>query len=417
MKTALINGNVIDGTGGPPRPDCTVVIEGSKVVEVSRQREFGSEVQIIDVSGKTVMPGLIDCHQHFAPKFMWLISEQANPLMYLASEAVHAMKGCLEAGCTTARDMGGLEVGFVRAQAEGLISGPRLQSSLVIIQPANGLTDNFPPSLGSAVSPQGLQATAPGIPLPWCNGPWEARAKVREVLRYGADVIKVANSDIDNTRVLFTQEELDAIVDEAHRAGVPVGCHAHTPDSAMMAIRAGVDSIEEGCLLDETCVAEMAKRGTWYVPCLSNPHWWLDGAKDPDTKQWAQTIVDGNRRAFILSMQAGVPIAMGTDSGYAVGEAALEPEWMVEAGMKPLEAIAVSTGRAAEFLGLKDKIGTVETGKEADLLVLDGDPLKDIAVLSRRKHLSLVMQAGKPVAGPLVNQFPWSPSAPHRYLL
>ncbi|MBW2366624.1 MAG: amidohydrolase family protein, partial [Deltaproteobacteria bacterium] len=210
MKTVLRGGNVIDGTGREIQPNMTVAIEGSKIVDVGDQSEFGSDWNVLDVSGKTVLPGLIDCHNHFAPKLQWLISEQANSLMYLASETVHAMKGCLEAGCTTTRDMGGLEAGFVRAQAEGLIWGPRLQTALVIIGPTNGLIDSIPP-LGGAISPQGMHATAPGMPSPWCNSPWEARAKVREVLRYGADVIKVANTDIGNTRALFTQEELDAI--------------------------------------------------------------------------------------------------------------------------------------------------------------------------------------------------------------
>ena len=410
MPLALIGARIIDGTGKPPVENGTVVIDGTKIVEVSQQHEFGSVVQTVDVTGMSIMPGMIDCHQHFGGWFQWLFSEQKKSLMYLSSQTTNFLKGCLEAGCTTARDMGGLEAGFRDAVKDGLIPGPRLKTALVIIQPTNGITDNLP-GLGGAITPQGLYAGAPGLPSPWCDGPWEARKKVREVLRYGADVIKIANEGIPSPRfrpdrTLFQQDELDAIVDEAHKAGVPVGSHAYSHESVMMVLRAGVDSIEEGCFLDEECVEEMAKRGVWYVPCLSNPHWHVAHNHDPAMREWNMSVVESNKRAFVLAMQAGVPIAMGTDSGYAVGEAALELGWMVDAGMSPAQAIAVSTGRAAEFLRMGNQVGTLERGKEADLLVLEGNPLQDIGVVSRNECLALVMQAGKGVAGTKLSQLP-----------
>lgn len=415
MIIALIGGKVIDGTGAPARPNSTVVIDGSKIVEVSQQREFGPNVQIIDVSGKTVMPGLIDCHQHFAAWFQWLITEQNHSLMYQAGKTVFALKGCLEAGCTTARDLGGLEAGFRDTVAHGLIPGPRLQTALVIIQPTNGLTDHMA-GVGRAISPQGLYATVPGIPTPWCNGPYEARAKVREVLRYGADIVKIANSAVQYrkknlpARTLFTKEELEAIVDEAHTAGVQVSCHTRSLPGTLAAVRAGVDIIEHGTTLDEQCVEEMAKRGTWYVPTFTIYRWHAAHNPNEAVRKAIQPILKSHVASFALALKAGVCIAMGTDAGYAVGVIGIELQHMVEAGMTPTQAIEVSTRRAAECMQMDDDIGTLEQGKEADLLVVDGDPLQDIHVLSELDRLSLVIQAGRPVAGSMI--YPFSSQRP-----
>ena len=398
MRTALVGGVVIDGNGGPARPDCTVVIDDSKIVEVSRQREFGSEVSVVDVAGKTVMPGLIDCHIHFAHWGMNLLEHQDKHLMLLAAETAHALRTTLEAGCTTARDLGGLDVGFVEAVAQKLIPGPRLQSSLIIVSPTNGIVD--PTSAQGLASP-----VVPGMPTPACNGPHEARAKVREVLRCGGDVIKIAttggvsSAKVDPRRQLFTREEVEAIVDEAHTAGVQVTCHALGGPGLLMAVRAGVDTIEHGGWLDEESVAEMARRGTWYVPTFAVYRW--HATLGPEFKQVrARAMREHHLRSFALAMQAGVRIAMGTDAGgYGYGDNGLELELLVEAGMTPMQAIEASTKRAAECLGIQAEVGTLEAGREADLLVLDGDPLQDVGVIRRREQLALVMQAGQVVAG------------------
>ena len=176
MVTALIDGVLVDGNGGPARPRSTVVIDGDKIVEVSEQREFGSDVRVVDLAGKTVMPGLIDCHAHFAHWGMNLIDHHDKSLMLLAAETVAALRTTLEAGCTTARDLGGLDGGFRDAVAQGLIPGPRLQCSLIVVSPTSGIVD--------ATTAQGMPSpSVPGMPDPGCNGPYEARTKVREVLR------------------------------------------------------------------------------------------------------------------------------------------------------------------------------------------------------------------------------------------
>jgi len=345
-----------------------------------------------------------------APWIQWLISEQDNYLMFLAAKTAFLMRATLEAGCTTVRDLGGLEAGFGQAQKEGLIPGPRLQTSLVIIQPTNGLLD-YMPGLGGAISRQGLSATIPAIPSPWCDGPWEARAKVREALRYGADLIKIANSDVDMTRTLFTPEELEAIVDEAHTAGVKVACHVENLQGVLPAVRAGVDTIEHGFQLDKECVLEMASRGTWLVPTLFNIKWHAESNPDEAFREACRPVAEAADQSVALAQEAGAPIAMGTDNVFEPGVVGVELKLMVEAGLTPAQSIAASTGRAAECLGIQDQVGLIKAGLEADLLVVDGDPLAEIGVLAETGRLALVMQGGQPMAGPMMDLFSWQPAA------
>jgi imidazolonepropionase-like amidohydrolase len=401
MRLALAGGVLIDGTGSPPRRDSTLVVEGGKIGAVTRERVTGPDVRVVELAGRTIMPGLIDTHVHFAPWGLNLIGAQDRSLMLLAAETVHALRTTLEAGCTTARDLGGLDAGFREAVARGLIAGPRLAVSLVIVSPTNGIAD--------ATTAQGLASpTVPGMPGPECNDPYGARAKVREVLRAGADVVKIAttggvsSAKIDPRRPIFTREEVEAIVDEAHMAGVPVTCHALGGPGVLMAVTAGVDTIEHGGWLDETCVKEMAARGTWYVPTFSVYRW--HGTLGPPFKQArARAMRDHHLRSFALAMEAGVRVAMGTDAGgYGYGDTGLELELMVEAGLTPMQAIEAGTRHAAECMGLAATVGTLEAGKAADLLVLDGDPLQDIGVARRPEQRALVMQGGVPVAGTML---------------
>ena len=400
MVTALVGGTLIDGNGGPPRQGMTVVVEGGTIREVGQLREFGADVRVVDLAGLTIMPGLIDCHAHFAHWGMNLISYQHKSLMLLAAETVAALRTTLEAGCTTARDLGGLDGGFRDAVAQGLIAGPRLQCSLVVVSPTNGIVD--------PTTAQGLPSpVVPGLPTPGCNGPYEARAKVREVLRAGADVIKIATTGgvsspkVDPRRQLFTREEVEAIVDEAHMAGVSVTCHALGGPGLLMAVRAGVDCIEHGGWLDDEVVAEMAQRGTWYVPTFAVYRW--HGTIGPAFKQVrAKGMREDHLKSFARARQAGVRIAMGTDiGGYGYGDTALELQLLVEAGLSPLEAIETSTRRSAECMRIDGEVGTIQAGKRADLLVIDGDPLADISMLRRRESLALVMQNGVAAAGRL----------------
>jgi imidazolonepropionase-like amidohydrolase len=418
MLIALVGGKVIDGNGGEPLEGGTVVIDGTKIVEISEKRKFSSDVVVLDATGKTVMPGLIDTHVHYSPWFQWLISSQAKALTYWMSKTVLHMRLFLQTGVTTARDMGGLEVGFAEAQADGLIPGPRTKAALVIIQATNGLTDNMP-GVGGTITPQGLTAFLPGLPSPWADGEDGVRAKVREVLRYGADIIKCANTATPWTspklrpdRPLFTRAELDAIVDEAHRAGVQVCCHVtgyESTDSTLDAIRAGVDLIDHGSLLDDECVSEMARRGTYYCPMFAIMDFHRKRNPDLSVRPIAEVAYELTRASFRKAVDAGVRICMGTDQAIETGWQGLELECMVENGLTPMEALVVSTRQAAQALGMEALVGTLEAGKEADLLVLDGDPVRDVRVLQNVENLLLVMQAGKPVYGALSQQLPYEP--------
>ena len=407
--SALTHGRLLDGTGSPPRGEMTVVVDGSGIVEVSQRLEFPDGVAVIDLRGRTIMPGIIDAHVHMAGWAQWLIANQDQRLMFLAARTVHALRSSLECGVTTARDLGGLDAGFVYAVEHGLIPGPRMQTSVIIVQPTNGVIDNIP-GMGGAVSSQGATVQIPGMPRQHANGPHEVRAKVREAVRAGADVIKIASTSISIRGELrrelpaMTLEEITAAVEEAHRVGLPIAAHALGGRGLLDAVRAGVDSIEHGNLLDDEAAFEMARRGTWLVPMfwIRNFHAQRDPGEEQRAKQRA--MLDAARRSFDVARRAGVRVAMGSDSGeHGLGGSLVELQLMVENGMTPADAIVAATRSAAECMRLGDQLGTVEPGKEADLLVIDGDPLEDITVLQRADRRALVIKGGRPVAGMMLD--------------
>lgn len=426
MTTALVGGRIVDGNGGPPLLDATLVIEGMKIAEITQQKEgFGPDVLALDVSGKTVMPGLIDCHQHFATWPTILASRQMKSLMYQASTTVAFMKQYLQGGCTTARDCGGLEVGWAEAQRDGLIEGPRIKTSVVQIQPTNGMMD-WMPGIGGAITPQGVTLTVPGIPSTWADGPDAVRAKVREVLRYGADFAKAFNTAVPWTgyprlradRSLFTRAELEAFVDEAHRAGVPATVHCIGSEAMLDAVLAGADSIDHGIPMTKQIAEEMAARGTWWIPTLKIFEFHATLNPDPLAHELAGGIWEKDvKEAFGFALEAGVPIAVGTD--FALGPDLLgkELKLMTDFGVTPSDAIVAGTRSAAQCMRMDTLVGTLEVGKEADLLVVDGDPLGDIGVLTAVENLSLVMQAGRPCSGAMARQFPLEFPAYPRFLI
>lgn len=414
MTYAFTGGILIDGTGSDARPATTVVVEGNKIVEITEKTSFDKGVTVFDISGKTVMPGIIDTHVHFMPWIQWMINKQNHTVTYHISRGIAGMRGLLERGVTTARDMGGLEIGICQAQAEGLIAGPRTKTVCVIIQSTSSLNI---PGVGGAISPQGLMAKMPGLPIPFCDGPDECRAKVREALRSGAHYIKMANTSVPwnephlrPDRPHFTVKEICAITDEAHRAGTEVCCHVCSFESSqavLEALEGGVDLIDHGILLDDACISEMASRKTWFSPMFSVMNWHREKNPNAYARKIAEECFQITRESFQKALEAGVRICMGTDHAYEIGWHGDEIRMMAEFGMTPIQAIACSTGLAAEALNMQDQVGTIQVGKEADLLVVDGNPLVNIDFLSDPKYLDLVMQAGKPCAGPMTSEFPY----------
>ena len=268
MRRALVNLRVADGSGARATAGLTVTLEDDRIIDVGPGRTPEAGTEVIDLGGRVLMPGLIDCHIHFALWALDPLAHQEEAVSYLCGRTYRALADALRAGCTAARDPGGLDAGFRDAVNSGTCLGPRIQTSITIVSPINGIADG--------TKSRGLTVPyLPGMPSPECTGPVEARAKVREVIRAGADFIKIAaTGGVSSPRReprqrLQTEEEILAIVDEAHAWGRPVICHAIGGPGLLMAVRAGVDTIEHGVWLDDEAIEEMARRGTWYVPTLS----------------------------------------------------------------------------------------------------------------------------------------------------
>jgi len=403
--TILRAGRLIDGTGGAPRRDVAVVVDGNRITDVrpaAARERAGDRVAVYDHPGMTLLPGLIDTHDHIA-HFGHDLKRRLNTAPSLAVLQVGRWATeTLLAGITTFRDAAGADLGLKMAIDQGVIPGPRLLISLVIITQTGGH--------GDLIQPCGLTSDfprLPGVPDGIADGADDCRKKVREVIRLGADWIKIATTGgVGSPRGgpatrQFTLEELRAMVDEAHAAGKGVMVHAHGGDGIRLCLDAGVDSIEHAAVAEEADIARMARQGIWLVPTLSvtqrmKEHLDADPQSLPAYVAAKLPLVfDTQRRNFRHALAHGVKIAMGTDAGaLGHGENAKELVYMTAAGMTPMQSIVASTGMAAKLLGMDDALGTVEPGKLADLILVDGDPLEDIGVLADPRRIALVMKDG-----------------------
>src|SRR5579884_2398297 len=402
----LKNGRLIDGTGSAPVDGAAVVVRGNHIeaVETRRHGDFPAEAQVVDCAGMTILPGLIDCHDHMANHkydlaHRWRLDEPQST-RHLRTAKV--LRDTLAAGYTTIRDAAGLDAGFKRAIEEGLIEGPRLILSLAIISPYGGI--------GDAVSPAGLPlddcCCIPGDPLlppSVCNGVDEVRQTVRKMVRAGADVIKCATTGGASSRpghgpldAAFNLDEMQALVDEAHALDRRVMCHALGGRGLDIAIEAGVDSIEHGCYLDEDPrhLERMAARGIFFVPTML-VYEYHRKSPQPHVKARAEDLREHHVLAVQRALKAGVKIVAGTDAGgHGHPANAGELACLVAAGMTPMQALQAATLWAAECCGRAAELGSVEKGKLADLVVVSGDPLADIAVLREAKNIALVIKDG-----------------------
>lgn len=400
-RTVIANGLLLDGTGASAaRAD--VAIEGSRIVDVGLGLD-GEET--ISAQGATVMPGFIDCHVHAILNGVDLVSRLNAPLSYRLFEAAVNLQRLLGIGITTARDAAGADLGLKRAVDDGLIPGPRLQISIGMICQTGGHNDGWMLSGTNAAS---LFPSYAGIPDCVVDGPEAMRRVVRQMLRGGADVIKIATSGgvmsprDDPKHPHFRDDEVAVAVREAAAAGTYVMSHAQAGQGVKTALRCGVRSIEHGFELDDEAIDMMLAAGAFLVPTLSALRSVIKAAEagvviDPVMLASAREAIEQQLDSFARAAAAGVRIAMGSDSGITPhGENLRELELMVAGGLSPTQALQAATSTAADLLGLDEELGTVETGKRADLVIVDGDPLEDMASIPGR--IRTVVKDGTVVA-------------------
>ena len=397
-RTLFAGGLLVDGTGSDPAV-ADVTVEDGRILEIGRGLDGDERV---DLAGKAVLPGLFDCHVHVVVSTIDEMRNLHTPFSYRFYQAAENLRATLGIGITTVRDAGGADLGVKQAVADGLLAGPRMQITLRMITQTGGHGDPWTVS-GADVE---FFPSHPGIPDALVDGPEQMRRVVRALIRQGADVIKVATSGgvlspRDNPRhAHFRPDELEMLVHEANAAGIWVMAHAQATDGIKNAIRAGIRSIEHGIFLDDEAIDMMLQRGTWLVPTLVAPQGVIraaeEGAAIPDAAlAKAREVVSIHREAFRRAVGAGVKVAMGTDSGVTPhGRNLDELQLMVDGGMTPMQALVATTRSAAELMGLDAELGTLEAGKRADLVVVDGDPLELGELASR---ISAVYQDGRRV--------------------
>lgn len=401
-RTLLTNGMVFDGTGaGPTVAD--VVIEAGTIIDVGPGLD-GDDA--IDCTEHLVTPGLFDCHVHFMVDGDFSASTHiGTPFSLPFFQAVDRMERTLACGITTVREAGGADLGVKQARDLGLVRGPRMQLSIAILSQTGGHGDSW--EVCGAHLP-GMLDPHPGRPHSVVDGPLEMRRRVREVVRAGADVIKVCTSGgVISPRSnphdpQFRMDELDELVAEATAAGRFVMAHAQAAEGIKNAIRAGIRSIEHGVYLDDEGIDMMLEAGTYLVPTLIAPRGVLEsverGADLPATiVDKARAAVESHDRSIARAIDAGVKIAMGTDSGVTPhGQNLRELAEMERLGMSPSEVFEASTRVSAELLGVDDEVGTLEPGKRADLVLFTGT---ELAVGDLRSRVATVIQDGQVVVG------------------
>ena len=383
---------LLDVVSGRLLEDPVVLVEGDRIKAVGSRLEIPAGFDRIDLGDAVLVPGLIDCHTHVTTTYRFLL--YGGP-MHDAVTAFSRARKTLDAGFTTVRDLWAkdfADVALRDAINRGEIAGPRMQVATLAIGSTGGHNED-----DQGLSPTITIGGASGI----ADGVDGVRKLVRYEIKYGADVIKImateGGSEGDNlvNETQYTLEEMRAIVEEAHRYGKRVAAHAHGTDGIKTAIRAGVDSIEHGTLLDAEGIALLKERGTWLVPTgaiWEMPDEAETAAPNPERKARDEMFRRGSHEGFRKAVEAGVRIAMGSDSSVLPhGQNAREITWMAKNGMTTLAAIQAATIRAAELLGWQDRVGSVSPGKFADLVAVRTNPLQDITQLER---VVFVMKGG-----------------------
>lgn len=405
--TLIHNGTLIDGTGAAPLKGAAVLLNGNHIQVVERGIEMtlpNAKIEMIDAQGGYIMPGFIDTHVHIMFEGMNIPKMMTTPFSLNFFKAAQYMRRTIDAGITSVRDAAGADLGVKQAVEQGYIVGPRLQISITALSITGGHGDGMMPS---GVDFQ-LFPSYPGMPSNICDGVEEVRKKVREVLRAGADIIKICStggvlSPTDHPEFTqFSMEELEVIVQEAaFRRGVKVMSHAQGAEGVKNAVLAGIHSIEHGIYLTDEIIELMLEKGTFLVPTLLAPVAVLEIAETHGTMpeygvRKARETIEAHSDSISRAYEAGVKIAMGTDAAVMPhGTNLRELGLMCSIGMSPMEAIVATTKVAAECLGWEDRLGTIEVGKLADIVISKTDPLANIRSLENNDNIVLVMQDGK----------------------
>ena len=378
---ALKHIKLIDGNGGEPLEDGVLLIKDGKIDEVGKFGEvvIPDNIEELDLTGKIVIPGLIDSHLHLCFDPVGNTIEQAMK----ESDAMTALRGVrnalttLRSGVTTVRDMGGknhIDLELRNAIDSGLISGPRILASGQILAMTGGQA--WPVSMES-------------------DGVDELRKNARKQIKAGVNLVKIIatggilTDGVEPGAPQLTEEEMRAAVEEVNKAGKLTAAHAQGKIGIKNAIRAGVTSIEHGFYLDEEAISMMIDRNVYLVPTLAATYWILNKGREAGVPEHivskTEKVIDDHLASFRLALKSGVKIAMGTDAGTPFNEHGknyYELLLMVEQGMSHIEAITAATKTGAELLGIDNQVGTIDCGKRADLLILNKDPLSDILALN-----------------------------------
>lgn len=391
---AIKCGELIDGKSDTPITAAVIIVRENHIENVGTNLPIPANAEVLDLSQSTVLPGLIDCHTHLllhGGSYDDQILKES--LAYRAILGTVAAKQTLEAGFTTIRDVeteGAMyaDVSLRDAVNKGVIPGPRIFASTRSLS----ITGGYAPYGYTADVPYGSQL-ADGV-----DGVTKA---VRKQIQFGADWIKIYADSRYRHRVAdslvgsatFTDDELKAIVYEAEKVGIHVCAHSYTSEAASRALQAGVRSIEHGLYLNDEAFALMKKKGANWVPTLTAyVQWASDPTNSPEVKSMVEYSVKRHKETFARGLKSGVKIAFGSDAYNPHGSGTKEFALMVEYGMSPMRAIQSATSVAAELLGWEKNIGTIEKGKFADIIAVDGSPLKDIRTLER---VRFVMKGGE----------------------
>lgn len=397
---AIKAGTLIDVVSGKVLKNQIILIDNNLITEIGNNLTIPKDAEIIDLSNSTVMPGLIDCHTHMSaePSDDYYGDIFRKTAMDYAVLAPIYAKRTLEAGFTTCRDMGAgdlIDISLRNAINEGSIEGPRMYVATFALGATGGHSDvtGFNPNLAWKGNPD-FTGVADGID--------EIRKRVRNNIKWGADVIKVCatagvmSEEESVGAPQYSLEEMKALVDEAHMWGKKVAAHAHGTEGINRAVLAGVNSVEHCSILDDQTIKLMKEKGTYMVPTL----YALDYIIETYSKKGfpekiinkAKSIKIEKEKSFERAVKAGVKIAYGTDAAVMPhGWNAKDFSYMVKAGMTPMQTIQSATINAADLLDIKTKTGSITIGKYADIIAVENNPLDDVTVL---EHVKFVMKDG-----------------------